>query len=172
MSLDDMYNRWDDSNFIDRVDKAVFEFHLAVSSRWERWTHRDKRDLETMLYGGSFILLATNAIVAEHAVEKILSAGIALYSAFYGVYNNFRPKGNVHDDVQLESLGIPAGLLRWIYPIGYCMTAAATVLSTAGLLLGIMADEPKIAESSLNFLIYTAGLNASMSAGYISRGNN
>ncbi|MBI4154555.1 hypothetical protein HY498_00515 [Candidatus Woesearchaeota archaeon] len=163
MSLDDRFNS-NDGSFIDNLDSAFFEFNKKIATTWQNKTYRNKADLETVLYFGSFVALGGYVANTMNTIMAIPAASAALK----GSIEMARPKSAKHEEIQCETIGLPGKTTKYLNVICYSIGVVETLAGVGYLVAGVSGNN-ELYLDSISHLTFGLGMLGWISADYMAK---
>jgi hypothetical protein len=166
MSLDDLLNP-NDGSMIDRLDIAIFELNKRIATKWQDKTYRPKRDLETALYLGGSIALASYVADSLNVFMLIPASLMTLK----GLDKFPRPKGMLYQEIKYMASGLPRKMPRYFYVSLYCSGVLLTAFGVGYLSAGAMTGDVDWFKKAFTNITFGLGTFSWLTADYISRSN-
>ncbi len=166
MTLDDQFNK-NDGSFIDTLDSALFNFNKKIATKWQDKTHRNKADLEKILYLGSATVLGGYGASTHNFIIAIPVVGTALM----GMIESARPNSSMHEEIKNEAIGLPSKTTKYLDVICYGLGAVKTLVGVGQLITGAVSGNNEFYMDSFNHLSLGLGILGWTSANYIAKSN-
>ncbi len=166
MSLDDKFNPEGDE-LIDKIDYALFTLNKNIAKKYQDITHRNKSELETILYLGGTTLLTGYIVNAKGYLMSI----IAVNSLLKGVIKEARPKNGLDEEIQTEKMGLPSKTVKYMNALAYSLGSIGTTIGAGYIVAGAITGNNQLYLDSLKHLTYGLGTLSYVSADYMAKSN-
>ncbi len=164
MTSDDKYK----TRLVDMVDNALVEFHMKIAEKWQNKTHRDKADLESILYATSFLGVSLSKTATDTAFNEFLKIVAAGSVAVHSIYGGIRPRKGKDGKIKYFNLDlIDEDFIKYSNITLYGMGIFGTLCGGALLAVGITKGDRHICKEVAPYLSFFLGMFGLASGNYM-----
>ncbi len=164
MTSDDKYK----TRLVDRVDNALVEFHRKIAEKWQNKTHRDKADLESILYATSFFGVSLSRTATDTAFDELFKTVAAGSVAVHSIYEGIRPRKGKDGKIKYLNLDlIDEDFIKYSNIVLYGMGIFGTLCGGALLSVGIIKGDRHICKEVAPYLSFFLGMLGFASGNYM-----